>query len=156
MCNSNFLMWIRIACGYLAIVFHCNYYLITFFINESIHSCKPFLHCFILQLLSKLCDLFCELFVCLQVYVPNLYGIRASMDKTLVLLRSPVGSFFWAKLLLPVLHQKQRIHHLIYQQACLINYDGCEGNSKSADCRPYFLCLIVWRVIISSHSIHYK
>ena len=41
---------------------------ITFLINESIHSCKP-LHCFILQWLSKLWDLLCELCVCLQIYM---------------------------------------------------------------------------------------
>ena len=32
----------------------------------------------------------------------------------------------------------------IVDQAFLINYDGCEENSKSADCWPYFFCLIVW------------
>ena len=31
----------------------------------------------------------------------------------------------------------------IVDQACLINYDGCEGNSKSVGCRPYFFYLIV-------------
>ena len=27
----------------------------------------------------------------------------------------------------------------IVDQACLINYVGCEENSKSAGCRPYFV-----------------
>ena len=44
----------------------------------------------------------------------NLHGIRASVDKTPLLLRSPTGSFF-GKLLFPVLHQKQRIYHLLSQ-----------------------------------------
>ena len=88
-------MWIQISCGYLAIVLHCNYYLITFYINESI---QPFLHCFIIHLLSKLCDLSCELCVCPQIYVLNLYGIKASADKEPLLLRSPAGLFFLSKI----------------------------------------------------------
>ena len=31
----------------------------------------------------------------------------------------------------------------IVDQACLINYAGCEENSKSAGCQTYFVCLIV-------------
>ena len=31
----------------------------------------------------------------------------------------------------------------IVDQAFLINYAGCEENSKSVGCQPYFVCLIV-------------
>ena len=31
----------------------------------------------------------------------------------------------------------------IVDQDCLINYAGCDENSKSVDCQPYFVCLIV-------------
>ena len=41
----------------------------------------------------------------------------------------------------------------IVDQDCLINYAGCEGNSKSAYCRAYFICLIVLQVINFSYSI---
>ena len=108
-------MWIRIACGYLAILIHCNYYLITFWLMKSVHSCKPFLHCFILQLLSKLCDLFCELCVCLQIYVLNLIWYQSLGGKD----TSPPYISYWiifrAKFLLRALHQKRRIYHLISQ-----------------------------------------
>ena len=82
-----------------AIVLHCNYYLITFFINESIHSCKPFLQCFILQLLIKLCDLSCELCVCPQIRVLNLIRYQSLGDKALLLLISPTKTFFLSNLL---------------------------------------------------------
>ena len=47
-------------------------------INEIIHSWKPFLHCFIPQLLSKLCDLSCDLCVCPHIYVLNLIAPSCS------------------------------------------------------------------------------
>ena len=42
------------ACGYLSIVLHCNYYLITFLLMKEFTAASHFLHCFILQFLSKI------------------------------------------------------------------------------------------------------
>ena len=132
-----------------AIVLHCNYYLINFLINQSIHSCKPYFYCFILQLLSKLCDLFCELCVCPHIYVINLiwYHILSGQDTSPPRISSwiiffeqiaPSSTAPEAKNLPLNIPNKG-----IVDQDCLINYAEIEGNSKSAGCRTYFVYLIV-------------
>jgi len=52
-----------------AILHHCNYYLDYFFWLMKAFTAASLLHCFILQWLSKLWDLLCELCVCLQIYM---------------------------------------------------------------------------------------
>ena len=111
---------------------------------NCIHSCKPFLHRFILQLLSKLYDLSCELCVGPQIYVLNLIWYW-SLDKT--------RHFYYYRF---ILGSKKNLRKIappsttleaenlplnipskgIVDQACLMNYDGCKENSKSAGCRP--------------------
>ena len=97
-------MWILISCGYLAIVLNCNLSSNYFLINERIHSCKPFLHCFILQLLSKLCDLSCELCVGTQIYVLNL--ILKDKSSTWVIL---IYISIWIYVLKFILHPMQLV-----------------------------------------------
>ena len=52
-----------------AILHHCNYYLDYFFLLMKAFTAASLLHCFILQWLSKLWDLLCELCVCLHIYM---------------------------------------------------------------------------------------
>ena len=52
-----------------AILHHCNYYLDYFFWLMKAFTAASLLHCFILQWLSKLWDILCELCVCLQIYM---------------------------------------------------------------------------------------
>ena len=58
----------------------------------------------------------CELCVYPLIYVLNLRWYQSlNMKRHLSYYRSILGSFFLAKLLLLVLHQKRRIYHLISQ-----------------------------------------
>ena len=106
---------------------------------KSIHSYKPFLHCFILQLLIKLCDLLCELCVCLQIYVLNLiwYQSLGGQDTSPPQISSQIILF---EQIAPSSTAPEAENlplnipsEEIVDQACLINYAGCEGNSKSVD-----------------------
>ena len=116
-------------------------------INESIHSCKPFLHCFILQLLSKLCDLFVS---CVFFYrsMCSIYMVSKPQWKIhLSSLDLHLDHFFLEKLLLPVLHQKRRIHHLISQVRKLLiklSWSTMMGVKEIPKVQTVDLTLYVW------------
>ena len=102
-----------------------------------------------LQLLSKLCDLFCELYVCPQIYVLNLiwYQILDGQGTSPPQISSWI--IFFEQIAPSNTTPKAENLPLnitskgIVDQACLINYAACDENSKSADCQPYFFYLIV-------------
>ena len=102
------------------------------------------MHCFILQLLSKLCDLSCELCVCPQIYELNLIWYQCLSKQS----TSPPQIFRWIIFLSNFLHSYSAPEaeglplnipsKRSVDQACLINYDGCDENLKYVGSRPYF------------------
>ena len=108
-------MWIQIACGYLAIVLHCNYYLITFWLMKAftvaIHFCTlSFFTCWVNCVIYFVSCVFVHISTCSIYLVSETWWTRYLSSSDLQL-----DHFFWAKLLLLVLHQKRRIYHLISQ-----------------------------------------
>ena len=90
---------------------------------KSFTAASNFLHCFILQFLSKIVWSIMW-FVCWSIDLCAQFNMvsEPQLEKALLLLRSPTGSSFWAKLLLPELHQKVKVYHLIPQvKELLIN-----------------------------------
>ena len=121
-------------------------------INESIHSCKPFFHCFILQFLSKI--VLSILWVvcwstdlCAQFYMVS----NPWHEKELLLLQIHTWIIKKLSKIAPS-STAPKAENLplsipskgIVDQVFLINYAGCEEISKSTGCQPYFVCLIVW------------
>ena len=139
--------------------------------NESIHSYKPFLHCFILQLLSKLCDLSCELCVCPQIYVLNLIWYQSlgrqgtyppQISRWIVFLSNFLYSYSAPEVEGLPLNTPSK---LIVDQDCLINYARYDENLKCSGSQPYFVfCVFAGTtsngfinsgfISSSSHPIH--
>ena len=105
----------------------------------------------------KLSDLSCELCVGPQIYVLNLIWYQSlGGTRHFSYYRFILGSKKKLSKIAPS-STAPEAENLplnipskgIVDQACLINYVGCEENSKSAGFRPYFGYLIVWFICLS-------